>query len=210
MHAATRKQSGGKTAQPTHGFRVGDQVTTKDGKEGQVTFVQGDTVHVKGTNNYYPDRIKQYSAKDLKEGLAEEVELASLAEGLGLWKFNKRSGIWSHERNVDADTKDKWLSIFQKDEPGEYFVVSAKKPKNDPTKGKSLKTESVETEGKFARNIVEKMKEKKMDKVNKFELKGDFADRKDKDIDNDGDTDSSDEYLHARRKKIAAAIKKDK
>jgi ribosomal protein S18 acetylase RimI-like enzyme len=71
MNAANRKQSGGKTAQPTHGFRVGNQVTTRDGKEGQVTFVHGDTVHVKGTNDYYPDHIKHYSAKDLKKGVAE-------------------------------------------------------------------------------------------------------------------------------------------
>ena len=71
MHAATRKQSGGKTAQPTHGIKVGDEVTTADGKKGQVHFVQGDTVHVKGTNPYFPDKIKHYSASDLKKGLAE-------------------------------------------------------------------------------------------------------------------------------------------
>jgi hypothetical protein len=71
MHAANRKQSGGKTAQPTHGFRVGDQVTTRDGKEGEITFVHGDTVHVKGTNDYHPDHVKHYSAKDLKKGVAE-------------------------------------------------------------------------------------------------------------------------------------------
>jgi hypothetical protein len=33
-------------------------------------------------------------------------------------------------------------------------------------------------------------------------LKGSHADRDDKDIDNDGDADKSDEYLHNRRKAI--------
>ena len=36
-----------------------------------------------------------------------------------------------------------------------------------------------------------------------------FKDRKDKDIDNDGDVDSSDEYLHKRRKAIGKAMKKE-
>tara|TARA_B100001939_G_scaffold330669_1_gene328004 strand:- start:375 stop:806 length:432 start_codon:yes stop_codon:yes gene_type:complete len=42
-----------------------------------------------------------------------------------------------------------------------------------------------------------------MDPVDKAELKGKHKDRKDKDIDNDGDVDSSDEYLHKRRKAIS-------
>jgi len=50
--------------------------------------------------------------------------------------------------------------------------------------------------------VVEK-KNKKLDPVDDKELKGTHADRDDKDIDNDGDVDSSDEYLHKRRKAIA-------
>jgi len=48
--------------------------------------------------------------------------------------------------------------------------------------------------------------EKKLDPVNHKELKGDHADRKDKDIDNDGDVDKSDKYLHMRRKKVSKII----
>ena len=44
-----------------------------------------------------------------------------------------------------------------------------------------------------------------MDPVNKDAVKKKFDDRKDKDIDNDGDTDSSDKYLHKRRKAISKA-----
>lgn len=43
-----------------------------------------------------------------------------------------------------------------------------------------------------------------MDKVDPKAAKKKFKDRKDKDIDNDGDTDGSDEYLHKRRKAIAS------
>ena len=48
-----------------------------------------------------------------------------------------------------------------------------------------------------------------MDKVNKVALGKKFKDRKDKDIDNDGDVDSSDKYLHKRRKAESKAISKE-
>ena len=49
---------------------------------------------------------------------------------------------------------------------------------------------------------------KKLDPVNKKALKKDFDDRKDKDLDNDGDTDDSDEYLHKKRQATSKAIEK--
>jgi hypothetical protein len=48
-----------------------------------------------------------------------------------------------------------------------------------------------------------------MDKVQPKALKKKFADRKDKDIDNDGDVDKSDEYLHNRRKTVSKAMSKE-
>lgn len=48
--------------------------------------------------------------------------------------------------------------------------------------------------------------EKKLDPVDDAENDKKFKDRKDKDIDNDGDVDSSDEYLHKRRKATDDAI----
>ena len=42
-----------------------------------------------------------------------------------------------------------------------------------------------------------------MDKVDPKAVKKDFKDRKDKDIDNDGDTDDSDQYLHKKRQAIS-------
>ena len=54
-----------------------------------------------------------------------------------------------------------------------------------------------------------KDEEKKLDKVNPKAVKKDFDDRKDKDIDNDGDVDSTDKYLHKRRKAISKAVKSE-
>ena len=53
---------------------------------------------------------------------------------------------------------------------------------------------------------VKKEDEKKLDPVDDKENDKKFKDRKDKDIDNDGDVDSSDEYLHKRRKATDDAI----
>ena len=62
---------------------------------------------------------------------------------------------------------------------------------------------------KYAQLWQEVVEKKNLDPVDPKELKGKHDDRKDKDIDNDGDVDSSDEYLHNRRKTIAKAMKKE-
>lgn len=51
---------------------------------------------------------------------------------------------------------------------------------------------------------------KKLDPVDKKDVKGKFKDREDKDIDNDGDSDSTDKYLHKRRKAVTKAVDKTK
>ena len=48
-----------------------------------------------------------------------------------------------------------------------------------------------------------------MDAVQPKAVKKKFKDRKDKDIDNDGDTDSSDEFLHKKRKAISKSMAKE-
>ena len=44
----------------------------------------------------------------------------------------------------------------------------------------------------------------------KVEPEDDYEDREDKDIDNDGDTDDSDKYLHLKRQATTKAVKKQK
>ena len=55
----------------------------------------------------------------------------------------------------------------------------------------------------------DEINEKNLDPVNPVAVNKKFKNRKDKDLDNDGDTDSSDEYLHKRRKAISKAMKKE-
>ena len=50
---------------------------------------------------------------------------------------------------------------------------------------------------------------KGLDKVQPKAVKKKFKDRKDKDIDNDGDVDASDKYLHKRRKAVSKAVSKE-
>ena len=68
-------------------------------------------------------------------------------------------------------------------------------------------TEKVE-EGAMKRGTALKtFRKKPLDPVDHKDLKGSHADRKDKDIDNDGEVDDSDEYLHNRRKTVKKAMK---
>lgn len=57
--------------------------------------------------------------------------------------------------------------------------------------------------------MLEKIVDEALDKVNKDAAMKKFANRKDKDIDNDGDVDDSDEYLHTKRKAITKAVKNE-
>ena len=63
--------------------------------------------------------------------------------------------------------------------------------------------------GSLEEAIKAAVKNEKIDAVNKTAVKKKFDDRKDKDIDNDGDVDSSDKFLHKRRKAISKAIKSE-
>lgn len=69
-----------------------------------------------------------------------------------------------------------------------------------------MKTEDIKKMAQAWASVQEASK-KKMDPVNHDELKGTHAQRKDKDINNDGKSDKTDEYLHNRRKAVSAAIK---
>ena len=62
-----------------------------------------------------------------------------------------------------------------------------------------------ETKPGSIEELAGKLIESKLDPVDKDAVKKKFDDRKDKDIDNDGDTDSTDKYLHKRRAAISKA-----
>src|SRR6056300_651066 len=56
-------------------------------------------------------------------------------------------------------------------------------------------------------DVADKIVSEGLDPVNKDAVKKKFDNRQDKDIDNDGDTDSTDKYLHTRRQAISKNIK---
>jgi hypothetical protein len=37
---------------------------------------------------------------------------------------------WRYERDVSPDSRDKWLAIFQRDEPSITFIVSEGRPRS--------------------------------------------------------------------------------
>lgn len=104
--------------------------------------------------------------------------------------------------------------IYAKDPGGEivsediernaaYKMVKVKTPDGRTVMRKQraeIKNEEVEVESDES---VEEIEEKrKLDPVDSKELKGKHSEREDGDIDNDGDEDESDEYLHKRRKAV--------
>jgi len=101
-----------------------------------------------------------------------------------------------------------------------YVEVSEKKDEfkphmmYDPKTGKAYKAEKPEDHDRMSKlgytHEKPKVDEKKLDPVDDKAVDKKFKDRKDKDIDNDGDVDSSDEYLHKRRAATDDAIDKRK
>jgi hypothetical protein len=92
------------------------------------------------------------------------------------------------------------------EEKGKYYTVeleNGKKMKYAPEELELVNDDDEEDEDKLD-------EAKKLDPVDKSALKKDFDKRADKDIDNDGDVDSSDEYLHKRRQAISKDVEGDK
>ena len=81
--------------------------------------------------------------------------------------------------------------------------TSISKPQSDIKL--SVEKKYFETKSGSLEDLASKLVESKLDPVNKDAVKKKFDNRKDKDIDNDGDTDSTDKYLHKRRAAISKA-----
>ena len=126
-------------------------------------------------------------------------------------RFQNASGkmflVKREEVEIDEDERMKRLTPRQR----QALARIEAKPKSQvslPKMPDFMKPKKEENEMDIVdtiRNIVEK----KLDPVNKDAVKKKFDDRKDKDIDNDGDVDSTDKYLHKRRKAISKAISKE-
>jgi hypothetical protein len=120
----------------------------------------------------------------------------------------------------ESDVKREETEVLEREEyeiDGQIYVIEKKKGLDGKACWKGYKQMGTKMKGgKRVDNCVkagdelthdgEELAEKKLDPVNHKELKGKHSDRKDKDIDNDGDVDKSDKYLHMRRKKVSKII----
>ena len=82
--------------------------------------------------------------------------------------------------------------------------------KQEPQIKLEVKNTYFDTKPGSIADVAAKIVSEGLDPVNKDAVKKKFDDRKDKDIDNDGDVDSSDKFLHKRRKAISKAVKEEK
>ena len=92
-----------------------------------------------------------------------------------------------------------------------FYTSEAKQDEEGNAFGKALQAAKEKGEKTFTvagKHYDVKKEEDKLDKVNPVAVKKKFKDRKDQDIDNDGDVDDSDRFLHKRRKAISKAIAK--
>ena len=84
-------------------------------------------------------------------------------------------------------------------------VLAGKRPKaEEEAEDKVEEGKKLSSKEKMKRGLYNEL-----DPVNPTAVKKKFKNRKDKDIDNDGDVDSTDKYLHKRRKAISKAIAKE-
>lgn len=104
------------------------------------------------------------------------------------------------------DSKDLNASCWVREDTIKESELVEKDAKDPCWEGYQMVGMKKDKNGKEVPNCVPM--DEAMDPVNKKELKGKFDDRKDQDIDNDGDEDDSDKYLHMRRKAISKALKK--
>ena len=121
------------------------------------------------------------------EDLNKEIENAKMAKVKSLVDTIKDMFYTSEAKHHDKDKEKEEGNAFTK-------ALMAAKEKGEKTFTVNGKEYDVKKE------------EDKLDPVNKTAVKKKFDDRKDKDIDNDGDVDSTDKYLHKRRKAISKEI----
>ena len=150
------------------------------------------------------------------DGMDPQSNGAEIEDTTKRKKTAKKGGYVGQESAPRAEE----VEVLEREEyeiDGETYVIEKKKGLDGKACWKGYKLAGTKKKGgKTVDNCVkagdelthdgEELAEKKLDAVNHKELKGKHADRKDKDIDNDGDVDKSDKYLHMRRKKVSKII----
>ena len=132
-------------------------------------------------------------------------------------KKEAKKGAYVGQESAPKNEEAEVLEREEYEIDGETYVIEKAKGLDGKACWKGYKLAGTKKKGgKTVDNCVkagdelthdgEELAEKKLDPVNHAELKGKHSERKDKDIDNDGDVDKSDKYLHMRRKKVSKII----
>ena len=150
------------------------------------------------------------------DGMDPQSNGAEIEDTTKRKKTAKKGGYIGQE----SAPKNEETEVLEREEyeiDGQIYVIEKKKGLDGKACWKGYKYAGTKKKGgKTVDNCVkagdelthdgEELAEKKLDPVNHAELKGKHSERKDKDIDNDGDVDKSDKYLHMRRKKVSKII----
>ena len=150
------------------------------------------------------------------DGMDPQSNGAEIEDTTERKKTAKKGGYVGQE----SAPKNEETEVLEREEyeiDGQIYVIEKKKGLDGKACWKGYKQMGTKMKGgKRVDNCVkagdelthdgEELAEKKLDPVNHSELKGKHSERKDKDIDNDGDVDKSDKYLHMRRKKVSKII----
>ena len=163
-------------------------------QEKEMTYT---VVHVKKGKEV----IKAKSSYDAAKKFAKMKGLKSTA------------GVDSHIMENNVELEEGYYDVVFKDKSGK--VEKDGKGFKDKAKAQRFADKGNKIKGVQGTYVVYHVKGKAdkvledLDKVNPVAVKKKFDDRKDKDIDNDGDVDTSDKYLHKRRKAISKAVAKE-
>jgi len=198
-----------KTPEEARAFENGKKAA-REGKKYQ------DNPHKSGTREFTAWSKGHNQARANKMGMKEDVDNLQELSGKEVAKRMKKIYVMktfadkvAKMKTVTRDDLEKMLPDYI---DGKYLrqVTEVTEGVVAPTTLSFEETLKAVLMGEATSKKEEKDEEgDELDPVNKKALKKKFADRKDKDIDNDGDVDDSDEYLHKKRKAISKSMKKD-
>lgn len=166
-------------------YKVGQRVTCIE------SGMKGTVVHVDPSDEGKYYTVKRDDGKKMKYAPNELKPMGEVKEAK-----MEDSEVLAAAKKLASNGKDEKAKSFGKGLVDFY------------EKNKSFTPDQVAGLQNIMKNASFQMAEA-MDPVNKAALKKKFKNRKDKDIDNDGDVDDSDEYLHNRRKAITKAVAKE-
>lgn len=73
---------------------------------------------------------KPCNSKEMAAGILGELTMTY--EFTYLWKYNKTTGYWEVVRDSLVENAERWLEIFQSDNPNEHFKLAKRRPNAKP------------------------------------------------------------------------------